>query len=90
MNKNYLNLIYGFLLGESYIFKNNKEIKLIIKIEGKHISYMRDIHNIISNFGYCEHKLPKIISKLRKKGKLNKLMLLHTYNNNYYLELYNK
>lgn len=106
MNKNYLSLIYGFLLGESYIFKNPsysskkgaairregvcKEIKLIIKIEGKHISYMRDIHTKISNLGYCEQKFPKIIRKLRKKGKLNKLMLLHTYNNNNYLELYNK
>ena len=65
---------------------------LIIKIEGKHISYMTDIHKKISNLGYCEQTLPydKIITKLGKKGKLNKLMLLHTYNNDYYLELYNK
>lgn len=90
MNKNYLNIIYGLLLGESFIFNNNKEIKLVIKIEGKHISYMTDIHKKILNLGYCEQKLPKIITKLGKKGKLNKLMLLHTYNNNNYLELYNK
>ena len=90
MNKSYLNLIYGLLLGESYIFKNNKEIKLIIKIEGKHIFYMRDIHKKISNLGYCEQNFPNLIYKLRKKGKLNKLMLLHTYNNYNYLELYKK
>lgn len=78
------------LLGESLIFKNNKEIKIIIKIEGKHISYMRDICKKISNLGYCEQNLPKIITKIRKKGKLNKLMLLHTYNDNNYLELFNK
>lgn len=90
MNKIYLNLIYGLLLGESFIFKNNKEIKLIIKIEGKHLSYMKDIHKLISNLGYCEKIFPKLITKLGKKGKLNKLMLLHTYNNKIYLDLYNK
>ncbi len=90
MNKIYLNIIYGLLLGDSYILKKNKEIKLIIKIEGKHIIYMRDVHKKISNLGYCEQNLPKLITKLRKKGKLNTLMLLHTYNNNNYLELYNK
>lgn len=90
MKNNYLNLIYGLLLGGSFILKKNKEIKLIIKIEGKHISYMKDIHKKISNLGYCEQNLPKIKSKLGKKGKLNKLMLLHTYNNNIYLDLFNK
>jgi LAGLIDADG DNA endonuclease family len=94
MNNIYLNLIYGLLLGESFMApeggKNNKEIKLIIKIEGKHISYMKEIHKLISNLGYCEKNLPKIITKLGKKGKLKKLMLLHTYNNIIYLDLYNK
>jgi hypothetical protein len=90
MNKLYLNILYGLLLGESFILNNNKEIKLIIKIEGKHISYMKNIHKKISELGYCEPKLPVIIKKLGKKGKLNKLMLLHTYNTNNYLELYNK
>jgi hypothetical protein len=47
MNNNYLYLIYGFLLGESYIIKDNKEINLIIKIEGKHKSYMTEIHKQI-------------------------------------------
>nr|YP_010170441.1 LAGLIDADG homing endonuclease [Phanerochaete carnosa]QRZ60422.1 LAGLIDADG homing endonuclease [Phanerochaete carnosa] len=75
---------------ESYIFNNNKEIKLIIKIEGKHISYITDIHRKVSNLGYCEQKLPRINTKLGKKGTLNKLMLLHTHKNNNYLELYNK
>jgi hypothetical protein len=90
MNKIYLNIIYGLLLGESLLLNSNKNIKLLIKIEGKHISYMKNIHNKISELGYCDPKLPEIIRKLGKKGKLNKLMLLHTYNTNYYLELYNK
>lgn len=77
MNKIYLNILYGLLLGQSVIFNNNKT--LTIKIEGKHISYMTDIHKKISDLGYCEQKFPKIITKLGKKGKLNKLMLLDTY-----------
>jgi hypothetical protein len=90
MNINFLSFIYGLLLGESFMVNNNKEIKLIIKIESKHISYMINIHKYLSNLGYCEQKPPKIITQLRQKGKLHKLMLLHTYSNNHYLELYNK
>ena len=90
INKNYLYLIYGLLLGNSFIFNNNNEIKLIIKIEGKQISYMTHIHKKISTLGYCEDKMPLIKTKIVQKGKLNKLMLLHTYNNNNYLELYKK
>jgi hypothetical protein len=89
MNNLYLNILYGLLLGNSFIINNNKEIKLIIKIEGKHISYMKDIHKKISDLGYCESKFPVISTKLEKKGKLTKIMLLHTYNINNYLELYN-
>ena len=39
MNNIYLNILYGLLLGQTYILKNNKEIKLIIKIEGKHLGH---------------------------------------------------
>ena len=89
LNTNYLNLIYGLLLGKSFIFNNN-EIKLIIEIEGKHLSYILDIHTKISSLGYCADKIPLIRTKILKKGNLSKILQLHTYNNNNYLELYNK
>ena len=90
IDNSFINLIYGFLLGNSFIFKNSKEIKLIIKIEGKHISFMKFIFKQIYNLGYCEQDFPKIITKLCKKGKLNKIMTLQTYNNYNYLNLFNK
>lgn len=90
LNKNYLYLIYGLLLGNSFILNNNNEIKLIIEIEGKHMSYMTYLQKKISSLGYCEEKMPLIKTKIVQKGNLNKVMLLHTYNNNNYLELYNK
>ena len=90
LNKNYLSIIYGLLLGNSFILKNKNEIKLIIEIEGKDLSYMINIFKKISNLGYCEDQIPLIKTKIVKKGNLNKVMLLHTYNNNNYLELYNK
>ena len=31
-NKFYLNLLYGFLLGKTFILRTKKEIKLVIKI----------------------------------------------------------
>jgi hypothetical protein len=92
MNNIYLNILYGLLLGDSLIINNNKEMKFKIIIQGKHLAYMKDIHNKIKNFGYCTNNFKdvKIITKLGKKGKLYKLMLLDTYNNKDYLELYNK
>ena len=114
LNKNYLFLIYGLLLGNSIIYlatpeglypcvstkrasqfaaktsHNNNEIKLILEIEGKHMSYMRHIHKRISSLGYCEDKIPDIKTKIVGQGKLTKVMRLHTYNNKNYLELYNK
>lgn len=90
MSKSYLNLIYGVLLGKSFILKNKTQIKLIIKIEDKHCLYMKYIHKKIYNLGYCSLNFPKISTKLVKKGKLNKTMVLHTYNNNDYFILYNK
>lgn len=89
-NKFYLNLLYGFLLGKTFILRTKKEIKLVIKIEDKHISYMKFIHKKFYNLGLCSQNLPKINTKLVKKGKLRKIMVLHTYNNNDYLNLYNK
>ena len=44
-NKFYLNLLYGFLLGKTFILRTKKEIKLVIKIEDKHISYMKFIQS---------------------------------------------
>ena len=90
LNKNYLYLIYGLLLGNSYILNNNNEIKLIIEIEGKHMSYMTHIHSKISSLSYCKNKMPLIKSQIMQKGNLKKVMLLKTYNNNNYLELYKK
>ena len=88
LNKNYLYLIYGLLLGNSFILNN--EMKLIIEIEGKHMSYITHIHKKITSLGYCEYKKPVIKTKIAPQGNLNKVMLLHTYSNNNYLELYNK
>lgn len=90
LNKNYLSLIYGLLLGTSFIGQHNSEFKLIIEIESKHMSYMTHIHTKISSLGYCEDKMPLIKTKIVGQGNLNKVMLLHTYYNNNYLDLYNK
>ena len=90
LNKKYLFIIYGLLLGNSLILIKHNEIKIVIEIVGKHLSYMKHIHSIICSLGYCEKKFPLIKTKILKKGNLNKIMLLETYNNNNYLELYNK
>ena len=106
IKNNYLNLLYGLLLGKSFMEterratsllpfqvlgkeeNQNKEIKLILKIEGKHIAYMKDIHKKISSLGYCDKVTIK--TQILKKGNLNKIMKLYTIDNNNYLELFNK
>lgn len=51
---------------------------------------MVEIYKKILNFGCCESNFPKLETKLGKKGKLLKLMLLSTFHNNEYFELYSK
>nr|YP_010714085.1 hypothetical protein P2X57_mgp17 [Fuscoporia gilva]WDD39648.1 hypothetical protein [Fuscoporia gilva] len=51
---------------------------------------MKHIHNIFYKLGYCPENLPKINTSLIKKGKLNKIMILQTYDKNNNLTLYNK
>lgn len=90
MNNIYLNILYGLLLGQTYILYAINYLQIIVKIEGKHTSYMQNIQTKLSELGYCSSRLPPILHKLVKKGKLTKFMLLHTYPSNNYLELYNK
>ena len=63
---------------------------MIIKIEDKHTLYMKYLHNLLYKEGYCSHNFPKIKTKLIRKGKLIKIMILQTYNNNNYLNVYHK
>lgn len=80
---NYKSFLYGFLLGNSVTFNN--ENKFLLVIEDKHQSYMRHIQQKFSSLGYLKHF---IILKQLKKGKLNKVMQLHTDIN--YRELFSK
>lgn len=92
-NKKFLYLICGLLLGKSLIIKNKsdiKDIKLIIEIECKYTTFLTEVYNKISSLVDCDNKLTVIKTKLCKGGHLNKVMYLHTYSNNHYLELYNK
>lgn len=89
-NKNFLYLICGLLLGNSLIIQNNSDIKLILEIECKYTTFLTEIYNKISSLVDCDNKLTVIKTKLCKGGHLNKVMFLHTYSNNHYLELYNK
>jgi ribosomal protein S24E len=89
-NKQKLYLIYGLLLGNSLIMKNNSDLKLIIEIECKYTTFLTEVYNKVSSLVDCDNKLTVIKTKLCKGGQLNKVMFLHTYSNNHYLELYNK
>jgi hypothetical protein len=88
--KKNLYLIYGLLLGNSLIMKNKSDLKLIIEIECKYTTFLTEVYNKISSLVDCDNKLTVIKTKLCKGGQLNKVMFLHTYSNNHYLELYNK
>lgn len=49
---------------------------------------MTQVKNKISSLGYCDKVTIK--TQILKKGNLNKIMLLYTFDNNNYLELFNK
>ena len=66
-NKNFLYLIYGLLLGNSLIIKNNSDIKFILEIESKNTTFLTEVYNKISSLVDCDNKLTVIKTKLCKE-----------------------
>ena len=69
-NVNDISLIIGSLLGNSYLEKNEKGVRIVfIKCSGN-IEYLINFYNHLSNIGYCKVKNPVLKKVISKNNKL--------------------
>lgn len=69
-NKDNISLIVGSLLGNSYLEKNEKGVRIIfIKCNGN-IEYLMQFYNYLNSIGYCKSKKPDLKTIISKNNKL--------------------
>jgi len=80
-NEEVLSIIFGSLLGDAYaeskILLGGTRISFFQ--EGKHISYILWLHNLLASRGYCNIIVPKITTRLGKGGIIRKIVRFHTW-----------
>lgn len=76
-----MSIIYGSLLGDAYAErrKGGKGTRISFYQEGSHSDYLLYLHNLVSSLGYCNTNIPKIQTRLKKNGKIRKIIRFHTW-----------
>nr|YP_009364312.1 LAGLIDADG endonuclease [Ophiocordyceps sinensis]ARF03388.1 LAGLIDADG endonuclease [Ophiocordyceps sinensis] len=78
-NKNNTCLIIGSLLGNSYLEKNEKGVRIIfIKCSGN-IEYLMQFYNYLNSIGYCKSKKPNLNKVISKKNKILYYIKVESY-----------
>src|SRR5579864_5816270 len=79
-NKDIISIIFGSLLGHAH------SEKILLRVgtrfnfyqEAVHVEYLMFLHKLFSELGYCNSKLPKITTRLGRKGKIIKIVKFST------------
>jgi len=87
-NKDILDIFVGSLLGKGYAEKRGLGIRLILQQEESNREYLQWFFNNISKKGYCSENVPKMYTKIEKKGKKRYILRVRTYTYNNLLFLY--
>ncbi len=69
-NKDNVSLIIGSLLGNSYMEKNEKGVRIVFIKCSDNIEYLMKFYNCLSNTGYCKSKKPVLNKVISKKNKV--------------------
>jgi ubiquinol-cytochrome c reductase cytochrome b subunit len=80
-NKDILSIIYGSLLGDAHAEKRLTGVGTRISFfqEDTHVEYLLYLHNLLSEAGYCNNKIPVITKRLGVKGKIRKIVRFSTW-----------
>lgn len=80
-NSNIYSIIYGSLLGDGYAEKRvqGSGTRVSFYQEGKHLTYLLWLHQLLSNLGYCNPKIPQIQTRLGKNGIVRKTIRFNTW-----------
>lgn len=78
-NIDVLSIIFGSLLGDAHCEKrlSGTGSRISFYQEGSHLKYILYLHNILSNYGYCNPKIP-VITKRLGKGKIRQIIKFST------------
>jgi ubiquinol-cytochrome c reductase cytochrome b subunit len=80
-NFDVLSVIFGSLLGDGHAEKRIGGVGTRISFyqEHTHIKYAIWLHSLLSTRGYCNSVIPKVKSRIGIKGKLRKVVRIHTW-----------
>ncbi len=74
-----ISIIYGTLLGDSYLEKRINNIRISFEQENNNMEYLMWLWNTLSKSGYCTTVKPKILIKLGSGGKIRRYYKLNTF-----------
>lgn len=78
-NIDIISIIFGSLLGDGHGEKRASGTRINFYQESTHVSYLLYLHNILSQLGYCNGKIPEIKKRLGNKGKIRKIIRFSTW-----------
>lgn len=78
-NYEVLSILIGSLLGDAYAEKHGNGTRICFQQEKLNSSYLLWFYNFLSERGYCNKTIPKITTRIGKKGKLRYLSRFKTY-----------
>lgn len=81
LNNEFISIVYGSLLGDASAEKRKggKGTRITFYQEGSHKDYLLYLHSLIANLGYCNTQIPKITTRLGKKGKIRNIIRFNTW-----------
>ena len=80
-NLEILSIIYGTLLGDSHaeLRESGNGTRISFYQEANHKEYLLWLHAKLALQGYCNPFLPKIQTRLSKRGKIRNIIRFHTF-----------
>lgn len=80
-NIDILSIIIGSALGDGYLQRRKSDLGTRLNLEqcNRNVEYLMWFHNYLFIRGYCNSKKPKLIKRIRKKGKIYFSYRIKTY-----------
>lgn len=79
-NRDVLSIIFGSLLGDGHAERRliGNGTRITFYQESSHVEYLYYLHNLLSNLGYCNSKIPTVGTRLGFGGKVRKTIRFGT------------
>ena len=78
-NHDSASLIIGSLLGNSYMEKNEKGVRIVFVKCSNNIEYLMKFHSFLIDMGYCKNKKPKLNKVISKHNKVFYYIVIQSF-----------